>query len=50
MIDLARVEPGWPAEPPSRITQDGATLAAFADEMFDFVYSYAVFQHIRAAK
>ena len=25
---------------------DGATLAAFADDSFDFVYSYAVFQHI----
>jgi hypothetical protein len=25
---------------------DGASLAAFADETFDFVYSYAVFQHI----
>ncbi len=25
---------------------DGADLAAFADESFDFVYSYAVFQHI----
>ena len=25
---------------------DGSSLAAFADESFDFVYSYAVFQHI----
>jgi SAM-dependent methyltransferase len=25
---------------------DGASLAMFADESFDFVYSYAVFQHI----
>jgi ubiquinone/menaquinone biosynthesis C-methylase UbiE len=25
---------------------DGASLAQFADESFDFVYSYAVFQHI----
>jgi SAM-dependent methyltransferase len=25
---------------------DGASLTAFADESFDFVYSYAVFQHI----
>ncbi len=25
---------------------DGANLAAFADESFDFVWSYAVFQHI----
>ena len=25
---------------------DGASLAAFADASFDFVYSYAVFQHI----
>lgn len=25
---------------------DGADLAAFADESFDFVYSFAVFQHI----
>ncbi len=25
---------------------DGATLQQFADESFDFVYSYAVFQHI----
>lgn len=25
---------------------DGASLAAFADESFDMVYSYAVFQHI----
>lgn len=25
---------------------DGASLAAFADESFDLVYSYAVFQHI----
>jgi len=25
---------------------DGATLEQFADESFDFVYSYAVFQHI----
>lgn len=25
---------------------DGASLALFADETFDFVYSYAVFQHI----
>ena len=25
---------------------DGATLAEFADESFDFVYSYAVFQHV----
>lgn len=25
---------------------DGATLQAYADESFDFVYSYAVFQHI----
>jgi len=27
-------------------TTDGAHLAQFADESFDFVYSYAVFQHI----
>jgi ubiquinone/menaquinone biosynthesis C-methylase UbiE len=27
-------------------TNAGADLAAFADESFDFVYSYAVFQHI----
>ena len=25
---------------------DGASLAQFADDSFDFVYSYAVFQHI----
>ncbi|HEX5431280.1 MAG TPA: class I SAM-dependent methyltransferase [Bryobacteraceae bacterium] len=25
---------------------DGATLAPFADESFDFIYSFAVFQHI----
>lgn len=25
---------------------DGATLAQFGDEFFDFIYSYAVFQHI----
>src|SRR5581483_4159497 len=25
---------------------DGATLAQFADDSFEFVYSYAVFQHI----
>ncbi len=25
---------------------NGASLAQFADESFDFVYSYAVFQHI----
>ena len=25
---------------------DGATLAEFPDESFDFVYSYAVFQHV----
>ena len=25
---------------------DGATLPQFADESFDFIYSYAVFQHI----
>ncbi len=25
---------------------DGSTLAGFADDSFDFVYSYAVFQHI----
>ncbi len=25
---------------------DGATLSQFADESFDFVYSYAVFQHV----
>jgi ubiquinone/menaquinone biosynthesis C-methylase UbiE len=27
-------------------TTDGASLPQFADESFDFVYSYAVFQHI----
>src|SRR5258706_13564434 len=27
-------------------TTDGATLAGYADESMDFVYSYAVFQHI----
>ena len=27
-------------------TTDGATLPQFADESFDFIYSYAVFQHI----
>jgi SAM-dependent methyltransferase len=27
-------------------TNNGASLALFADESFDFVYSYAVFQHI----
>lgn len=27
-------------------TGDGSSLAAFGDEFFDFVYSYAVFQHI----
>jgi SAM-dependent methyltransferase len=27
-------------------TTDGASLALFADESFEFIYSYAVFQHI----
>jgi SAM-dependent methyltransferase len=29
-------------------TTDGATLPQFADESFEFIYSYAVFQHIPA--
>ena len=29
-----------------RTRQAGRDLAAFADESFDLVYSYAVFQHI----
>jgi len=29
-----------------RITAPGSDLAMFADEKFDFVYSFAVFQHI----
>jgi cyclopropane fatty-acyl-phospholipid synthase-like methyltransferase len=29
-------------------TSDGARLPEFADESFDFIYSYAVFQHIPA--
>jgi SAM-dependent methyltransferase len=31
-----------------RVT-DGATLAGYADDFFDFIYSYAVFQHIPSA-
>ena len=45
MVDLARVNL---AGRPNAFAHhsDGATLAAFADETFDFIYSYAVFQHI----
>src|SRR5581483_4472104 len=33
--------------PTARVSRtDGANLACFADESFDFVHSYAVFQHI----
>ncbi len=45
MIDRARANLAGSPNAFAHVT-DGATLAAFADETFDFVYSYAVFQHI----
>ncbi len=45
MVDLARVNLAGRLNAFAHHS-DGATLAAFADETFDFVYSYAVFQHI----
>jgi len=45
MIDLARVNLAGRGNAFAHHS-DGASLAAFADETFDFIYSYAVFQHI----
>src|SRR5580658_866310 len=45
MIALAREKLGDIAHAHAHVS-DGSTLAAFGDELFDFVYSYAVFQHI----
>jgi SAM-dependent methyltransferase len=45
MIALARERLRDVAHAHVHVT-DGASLAAFADESFDFVYSYAVFQHV----
>ena len=45
MIDLARERLRDTPNAHPHLT-DGATLAEFADETFDFVYSYAVFQHV----
>jgi len=45
MVALARERLHGIAHAHVHVT-DGATLAAFADESFNFVYSYAVFQHV----
>lgn len=45
MIALARERLGDTPNAHPHVT-DGATLAEFPDETFDFVYSYAVFQHV----
>lgn len=45
MIQLARQRLGGVPHAHVHAT-DGASLQQFADESFDFVYSYAVFQHI----
>jgi SAM-dependent methyltransferase len=45
MIGLAREKLRGIAHAHVHVT-DGATLPMFADDFFDFVYSYAVFQHI----
>ncbi|MEO8026722.1 MAG: class I SAM-dependent methyltransferase [Bryobacteraceae bacterium] len=49
MVDRARANL---AERPNAFAHhtDGATLRAFADDSFDFVYSYAVFQHIPSSE